>query len=83
MAVVAELLQIAWLAMLFNVVVGFTVMVKVVEFPPQLTAPLVQEADTVMVEIIGVVAALVAVNEGIFPVPLEARLIEGALLVQL
>jgi hypothetical protein len=77
-AVVVAPLQYATLATGSTVVVGFTVMVKVNGTPGHAFA----EGVTVIVATTGVVPALVAVNEGISPVPLAANPIEGVLLVQ-
>ena len=46
-----------------------TVIVKVLKAPTQLTLPLAKVGVTVIVAIIGVGPVLVAVKEGIFPVP--------------
>lgn len=63
--------------------VGFTVMVNVLAVPEQAVAD-AKEGVTVMVDDIGVVPVLVAVNEEIFPVPLVvAKPIAVLLLVQL
>jgi hypothetical protein len=62
---------------------GLTVMVNVIGVPLQVPPALVKLGVTVMVATIGAVDPLVAVKEGIFPVPLAARPIAGALLVQL
>ena len=82
-AVVDVPLHNTWLVIAFTVAVGFTVMVKVVGVPTQLTAPLVNVGVTVIVATTGAVVALVAIKLGIFPVPLAAIPIDGALLVQL
>ena len=66
----------------FTTAVGFTVIVKVVGVPTQLT-PLVYVGVTVIVAVTGALPALVAVKLGILPVPLAARPIEGVLFVQL
>ena len=58
-------------------------MLNVVEVPTQLTPPLVKVGVTVIVATIGAVVLLVATNVGMFPVPLAAIPIEGALFVQL
>jgi hypothetical protein len=58
---------------------GFTVMVNVIGVPLQ---PLAMGV-TVMVDTIGVLPVLVAMNDGIFPAPLDARPIDPLLLVQL
>jgi hypothetical protein len=71
------------LATAFTVAVGLTVMVNVIAVPTQLTALFVNVGVTVIVATTGDVVAFVAVNEGIFPVPLAAIPIEGVLFVQL
>ena len=82
-AVVDVLLHTTWLATAFIVAVGFTVMVKVIGVPLQVTPPLVKAGVTVMVAVTGAVVALVAVKLAILPVPLAARPMDGVLLVQL
>jgi hypothetical protein len=62
--------------------VGCTVMVKFCGVPLQVTAPNVYLGVTVIVATTGVVPALVAVNEAMSPLPLAARPIEAASLVQ-
>lgn len=44
---------------------------------------LVAEAVTVIVAVMGALPVLIAVNDGIFPLPLAAKPIDGALFVQL
>ena len=60
----------AQIVALFTVMfgLGFTVIVKVIEFPVQLFS----DGLTVLVEVIGTPVLLVNVNEGIFPVPVAA-----------
>jgi hypothetical protein len=58
---------------------GFTVIMNVIGAPVQPFAVGV----TVIVATTGVVPALIAVNEGISPVPLAASPIDGVLFVQL
>ena len=58
-------------------------MVNVREVPTQLTALFVKVGVTVIDATTGVVVLLVAINVGIFPVPLAAIPIEAALFVQL
>jgi hypothetical protein len=82
-AVVDDPLQSTWLATALTVAVGFTVMVNVDAIPTQLTPLFVNVGVTVIVATTGVVVLLVAVNVGIFPVPLAAMPIDGALFVQL
>src|SRR5688500_16553458 len=52
---------------------GFTVMVKVIGRPGQLTSPCVKTGVTVMVPEIGVEPGFCAIKEGMFPVPLAPR----------
>jgi len=78
-AAVAEPLHNAWLAGSATSGIGFTVMVKLCAVPGQPLAVGV----TVMVAVMGALVVLVAVNTGIFPVPLAARPIAVLLLVQL
>ena len=68
-----------WLAIAFTDGVGFTVIVKLTGPPPQPDAVGV----TVMVAVIGALVVLVAVNDGILPVPLAASPMAVLLLVQL
>jgi len=82
-AVVAVPAQIVWLATALTVGLGFTVMVKVVEAPVQVTPAFVKEGVTVMVATTGAVPAFRVVNEAMLPVPLAARPIAGVLFVQL
>lgn len=81
-AVVEDPLHNTWLATAFTVAVGFTVILKVVGRPVQLTPLLVKVAVTVIVATTGVVVALVATKVGILPVPLAAIPMDGALFVQ-
>ena len=62
--------------------VGLTVNVNVFATPAQLTLPLVKVGVTVMVAITGAVPVLVAVNEGIDPIPPADKPILGAELFQ-
>ena len=62
--------------------VGLTVNVNVFATPAQLTLPLVKVGVTVMVATKGAVPVLVALKEGIEPVPLAPKPILGAELVQ-
>ena len=71
------------MAIAFTVAVGLTVMVNVREVPTQLTPLFVNVGVTVIYATTGVVVLLVATNVGIFPVPLAAMPIDGALFVQL
>ena len=71
------------MATAFTVAVGFTVIVNVVAVPTQLTPLLVNVGVTVIVAITGAAVILVATKVGIFPVPLAAMPIDGAVFVQL
>src|SRR5664279_1626018 len=82
-AVVGVLLHTTWLATAFTVAVGFTVMVKLIGAPPQVTPALVKLGVTVIVAVTGALVALVAVNDAILPAPLAANPIDGVLFVQL
>lgn len=68
-----------WFAIAFTPGVGFTVIVKLTDPPPQPDAVGV----TVMVAVIGALVVLVAVKAGILPVPDAARPMAVLLLVQL
>lgn len=68
-AVVAAPLQTVWLDTVFTVGVGFTVTVNELGVPVQLLATGV----TVIVDVIGALVLLVAVNGAIFPLPLAAK----------
>ena len=83
MAAVAEPLQTSWLATLLTVGVGFTVMVKLMGVPVQVTPESEFEGVTVIVAVTGVVPLLIAVNGLIFPVPSAFRPMDGLELVQL
>jgi hypothetical protein len=76
-AVVVAPLQYAAFATGSTVVVGFTVIVKVKGTPGHAFA----EGVTVIVATSGVVPALVAVKDGISPVPLAASPIKGVLFI--
>jgi hypothetical protein len=78
-AVVAVPAQSVWLATAFTVAVGFTVMVNVFAAPVQPFAVGV----TVIVAVTGALVVFTPLNEGIFPVPLAARPMDGVLFVQL
>ena len=67
-------------AIAFTVAVGLTVIVNVLGVPVH---PLGVVGVTVIVAVIGDVVAFVVVNEGIFPVPLTAKPIDGVLFTQL
>ena len=62
--------------------VGLTIIVNVFAAPVQPTLPLVKVGVTVMVATMGAVPVLVALKEGIVPVPLAPKPILGAELVQ-
>lgn len=61
--------------------VGLTVIVNVFVGPIQFTLPLLKEGVTVTVAITGVVPALVAVKDGMAPLP-DVKPIDGVLFVQ-
>ena len=82
-AAVGAPLHTAWLATALTVGTGFTVIVKVIVGPVQVTAALVYVGVTVIVATTGAPVAFVAVKLAILPVPAAARPIDGALLVQL
>lgn len=67
---------------IITVGVGFTVTVNVLTEPLQFTLPLLNDGVTVMLAITGVVPVLMAVNEGMLPLP-DVKPIEGVLFVQL
>lgn len=71
-----------WLATGLTVGIGFTVMVKVIGVPGQVT-PLVKFGVTVMVATWGVVPVLVATKLAILPAPAAASPMDVLLLVQL
>ena len=75
-------MQSVWLETEFTVGIGFTVMVKVVGVPVQVTPALVNRGIAVMLAVTGAVVALVAVNDPILPVPLAASPIVVLSLVQ-
>jgi len=77
--IVSSLLHNAWLPGCAKSGIGFTVIVKVFETPGQLLAT----GETVMVAVTGDELLLIAVNEGISPVPLAANPMDVLLLVQL
>ena len=76
-------LQYTWLATAFTVPAGFTMIVKVLLVPKQLTPPFTNVGVTVMVAVTGAVLVLLAVKDKMFPEPLAARPIDGVLLTQL
>jgi hypothetical protein len=78
-AFVAAPLQRVWLAGCATSGVGLTVMVKLCAVPGHPLAVGV----TVIVAVTGALVVLIAVNDGIFPLPLAASPIVGSLLVQL
>ena len=67
----------------FTIIAGFTVIVNVAGDPMQVVPPLVKEGVTVIVAVTADELLFTAVKEGIFPVPLAAKPIEGVSLVQL
>ena len=81
-AALAAPLHKVWLAIAFTDGVGFTVMVNDTDGPVQVTPPLVKLPVTVIVATTGAVPVLVAVNDGIFPAPNDARPMDGWLLAQ-
>lgn len=81
--VVAELLQTVWLATGLITGGGFTVMVKLIAVPTQLTPPLVKVGVTVMVATTGTGLRLTATKLAMLPLPLAGKPIEGRLFVQL
>lgn len=82
-AVVVAPLHTTWLAIAFTDGVGFTVMVKLIVGPVQVTPPAVNVGVTVTVATTGALVALMAVKLAILPVPAAARPMDGVLLVQL
>ena len=64
-AFVIEPLHFTWFAIEFTCAVGFTVIVKLVVGPLQLTDPLLNVGVTVIVAVTGDVPVLIAVNDGI------------------
>ena len=81
-AVVVPAWQRTWSEGWLSCPVGFTVKVKDLVGPLQLTPPLVKVGVTTIVAVSGEVPVLVKVNEGMFPVPKAARPIAGVSLVQ-
>src|SRR5664279_5486171 len=79
--VVLPPLHITWLAGWSTSPVGLTVIVKVFVGPSHVTPPLVKCGVTMIVATTGDVPALMAVNEGISPLPLAVRPIDGKLFV--
>ena len=77
-AAVLDPAHTVWFAIAFTAGVGFTVMVKLTDVPPQ---P-VEIGVTVMVAVIGAVVVLVAIKLGMLPVPEAARPMAVLLLVQ-
>ena len=72
-AVIGEPLHTTWLLTVFTCAVGFTVIVKLVDGPLQLTVPFVNVDVTVIVAVTGDVPVLVAVKAAMFPLPLAPR----------
>ena len=81
-AVVAVPLHNDWLATVFTVGIGFTVMVNVLGVPAQVE-PLTKTGVTVMVAVIAALVLFVPMKEGMLPVPLAPRPIAVLLFVQL
>src|ERR1044071_7715541 len=81
-AVVLLPLQISWLAIAATTGVGCTVIVNVFVGPAHVTAPNVYFGVMVIVAATGLVVALVATNDAMFPVPLAASPIDAVSLVQ-
>lgn len=82
-ALVVAPLHKTWLATAFTDGVGFTVMVKLIAGPVQVTPPAVNTGVTVIVATTGALVILVAVKLPILPVPLAASPMLVVLLVQL
>ena len=82
-AVVGEPLHNTWLPGVGDVAtgVGFTVIVKLITGPTQLTPPLVNVGVTVIVAVIATNVKFIAVNAGILPLPLAANPMPGWLFV--
>ena len=78
-ALVDEPLHNTWLATVFTVAIGFTVMVKLIGTPVQ---PFVVVGVTVMVAVIAFVKLFAVVKDGILPLPLAAKPMEGLLFTQ-
>ena len=83
MAVVEDPLHTVWLATVFTVGIGLTVIVNVLPVPVQVVPALVKAGVTVIVAVTGLLVVLVATNAGILPVPLAAKPMELLLFVQL
>src|SRR5664280_1858520 len=79
--VVLPPLHTTWLAGWSTSPVGLTVIVKVFVGPSHVTPPLVKCGVTMIVATTGVVPALMAVNEGILPLPVAASPMLISLLV--
>jgi hypothetical protein len=62
---------------------GFTVIVNVLDVPVHVVGPVVKVGVTVIVAVTAEVLVLMAVNDGMFPVPVAANPMEVVLLVQL
>ena len=58
-------------------------MLNVIGIPIQLIVPFTNEGVTVMIAITGTAPALVAVNGIMFPLPVAAKPIDGAVFIQL
>ena len=77
-AVVDEPLHNVWLATALTEAVGFTVIVNIIVCPKH---PSPTDGETLIVAVIGDRPVLIAVNDGILPLPLAAIPTEGLLLV--
>jgi hypothetical protein len=75
--------QRTWFERLLTVGIGFTVMLKDLEIPVQVSPALEKDGITVMVAETGVVVVLIAWKEAISPVPLGGRPMDGFEFVQL
>lgn len=82
MAAVEAPWQTTWLAGCSTCPVGLTVMVKLLVPPEHETPPLVKVGVTAIVATTGDVPVLMAVNSGMFPVPVAVSPMVGSLLVQ-
>ena len=78
-AAVDALLHNTWFATAFIVAIGLTVIVKVIGAPVQ---PFAVDGVTVIVAVVALVRLLFVVNDGILPLPLAAKPIDGLLFTQ-
>ncbi len=79
--VVLSPLHTTWLSGWSTSPVGLTVIVKVFAGPSQVTPPLLKCGVTMIVATTGAVPLFIAVNDGILPLPADARPIDGRLFV--